>query len=57
MGTHSQTIIRETTRLLEDAQEYDRMTHIANPFGDGRASKRIVDFIKHELNNNKNERY
>jgi UDP-N-acetylglucosamine 2-epimerase (non-hydrolysing) len=57
VGTRSQTIIRETTRLLEDAQEYDRMTHIANPFGDGRASKRIVDFIKHELNNNKNERY
>jgi UDP-N-acetylglucosamine 2-epimerase (non-hydrolysing) len=53
VGTRSQTIIRETTRLLEDAQEYERMTHIANPFGDGRASKRIVDFIKHELNNNK----
>jgi UDP-N-acetylglucosamine 2-epimerase (non-hydrolysing) len=55
VGTCSQTIIRETTRLLEDAQEYDRMTHIANPFGDGRASKRIVDFIKHELNNHKKE--
>ena len=53
VGTHSQTIIRETTRLLEDTQEYERMTHIVNPFGDGRASKRIVDFIKHELNNNK----
>ncbi len=53
VGTRSQTIIRETTRLLEDAQEYERMTHIANPFGDGCASKRIVDFIKHELNNNK----
>ena len=49
VGTRSQTIIRETTRLLEDAQEYERMTHIANPFGDGRASKRIVDFIKHKL--------
>ena len=51
VGTRSQTIIRETTRLLEDAQEYERMTHIANPFGDGRASKRIVDFIKLEFNN------
>ena len=51
VGTRSQTIIRETTRLLEDTQEYERMTHIANPFGDGRASKRIVDFIKLEFNN------
>lgn len=53
VGTHSQTIIRETTRLLEDTQEYERMINIVNPFGDGRASKRIVAFIKHELNNNK----
>ena len=51
VGTRSQTIIRETTRLLEYTQEYERMTHIANPFGDGRASKRIVDFIKLEFNN------
>ena len=53
VGTDPQTIIRETTRLLEDTQEYERMTHIVNPFGDGHASKRIVDSIKHELNNNK----
>ena len=49
VGTRSQTIIRETTRLLEDTQEYERMTHIVNPFGDGHASKRIVDFIKLKL--------
>lgn len=56
VGTHSQTIIRETTRLLEDTHEYERMTHIVNPFGDGHASQRIVDFIKHELNNNNKRR-
>ena len=56
VGTDPQTIIRETTRLLEDTQEYERMTHIVNPFGDGHASQRIVDFIKHELNNNNKRR-
>lgn len=53
VGTNPDTIIAETIRLLEDTKEYNRMANIENPFGDGRASKRIVDFIKHELNNNK----
>lgn len=56
VGTHSQTIIRETTRLLEDTQEYERMINIVNPFGDGMASQRTVNFIKNKFmeNNNNN---
>jgi UDP-N-acetylglucosamine 2-epimerase (non-hydrolysing) len=55
VGTNPDTIVGETIRLLEDTKEYNRMANIENPFGDGRASKRIVNFIKHELNNNKTE--
>ena len=46
VGTNPEAIITETTRLLEDRDEYDRMAHISNPFGDGRAAQRIVDFIR-----------
>jgi UDP-N-acetylglucosamine 2-epimerase (non-hydrolysing) len=45
VGTDSECIVREATRLLEDRQEYDRMARIHNPYGDGRASGRIADLI------------
>lgn len=53
VGTHPDTIITETIRLMEDKKEYDRMTHIVNPFGDGHAALRIVNFIKQKLTNSK----
>ena len=46
VGTNPDAIIAETSRLLEDVEEYNRMSHIQNPFGDGRAAQRIVDFIR-----------
>jgi len=45
VGTDYERIVNETTRLLEDAQAYRRMASVANPYGDGRASQRIVDAI------------
>ena len=33
--------------LLEDRASYDKMAHAANPYGDGRASARIVEVLKH----------
>lgn len=53
VGTHPASIITETTRLLEDTKEYTRMTHIPNPFGDGHAAQRIVNFIWYTLIGNK----
>lgn len=53
VGVHTKTIITETIRLLEDRKEYDRMTHLLNPFGDGHAAQRIVNFIRHKLIDNK----
>ena len=31
--------------LLDDKNEYNRMSQASNPYGDGKASKRIVDEI------------
>jgi len=45
VGTDYERIVNETTRLLEDAQAYQRMASVANPYGDGRASQRIVEAI------------
>lgn len=45
VGTDSETIYKETVRLLTDKAEYDRMSKASNPYGDGHASERIVDAI------------
>jgi UDP-N-acetylglucosamine 2-epimerase (non-hydrolysing) len=45
VGTDYERIVNETARLLEDAQAYRRMASVANPYGDGRASERIVGAI------------
>lgn len=45
VGTDSDVIYNETMRLLNDKEEYDRMSKASNPYGDGHASERIVDAI------------
>ncbi len=45
IGTDTQTIIAETSALLDDADLYARMAQSANPYGDGKAAQRIVDAI------------
>ena len=42
IGTDSDSILRETSRLLEDPSAYDAMARAHNPFGDGLASERIL---------------
>jgi UDP-N-acetylglucosamine 2-epimerase (non-hydrolysing) len=42
VGTNKEGIIRETSRLLDDPYEYQRMSRAVNPYGDGHASRRIV---------------
>ncbi|MEB3352527.1 MAG: UDP-N-acetylglucosamine 2-epimerase (non-hydrolyzing) [Cyanobacteriota bacterium] len=42
IGTDSEAILRETSRLLDDPAAYAAMARAHNPFGDGRASGRIV---------------
>lgn len=45
VGTNSHIIIDEAQKLLDDKTEYDRMSKAHNPYGDGKACERIVDFI------------
>lgn len=45
VGTDVERILAEAARLLDDRAEYERMAHIHNPYGDGRASQRIGDLI------------
>lgn len=46
-GTEEEMIHQITTRLLADPDFYDSMSNVQNPFGDGLASKRIVQIIAH----------
>lgn len=45
VGTDKDRIVRETARLLEDVDEYGKMSRAVNPYGDGRASERIVQSL------------
>jgi len=45
IGTDTRKIVEETTILLENKNEYLRMAKAVNPYGDGRASERIVKII------------
>lgn len=45
VGTDENSIYEETKRLLTDKIEYEKMSKASNPYGDGHASKYIVDAI------------
>ena len=49
VGTNSEMIVKEAQKLLDDASEYDRMSKAHNPYGDGKASLRIREFIINNL--------
>lgn len=46
VGTDQETIVAETINLLDDPGEYSRMSHAHNPYGDGKAAKRIVNHLR-----------
>ncbi|HYZ83205.1 MAG TPA: hypothetical protein VE621_02315, partial [Bryobacteraceae bacterium] len=41
-GTNAKVIVDEAVRLLTDNGSYERMALVHNPYGDGRASERIL---------------
>jgi UDP-N-acetylglucosamine 2-epimerase (non-hydrolysing) len=43
VGTEEKVIVDTVVELLEDAEAYDRMARCVSPYGDGRASQRIVE--------------
>lgn len=45
IGTERQKVYEKTKYLLTDHDEYQRMANTCNPYGDGKASKRIIEAI------------
>ena len=46
VGTDYEKIVNGVSTLLDDAKAYEKMSKATNPYGDGKASQRILDYIK-----------
>jgi UDP-N-acetylglucosamine 2-epimerase (non-hydrolysing) len=46
VGTDTARIVAETARLLDDGAAYRSMAQAVNPYGDGRAARRIVQALQ-----------
>ena len=49
VGTDTQAIVAESSRLLDDADAYKTMSQAHNPYGDGKASERIVKELSRDI--------
>ncbi|MBQ5953963.1 MAG: UDP-N-acetylglucosamine 2-epimerase (non-hydrolyzing) [Lachnospiraceae bacterium] len=47
VGTDEETIYRTFKLLLENKDEYEKMSHACNPYGDGHACNRIADILEY----------
>ncbi len=50
IGTSTQALVEAITILLDDQQAYSEMAQATNPFGDGHAATRILDWFKRNEN-------
>jgi len=46
VGTRAESIFVNTTRVLDDPALYARFSRAQNPYGDGRASERIIAALR-----------
>ncbi len=49
VGTEEENIYKNIKKLLEDKDEYEKMSKASNPYGDGYACKRIADILEKNL--------
>ena len=49
VGTDYKLIVSEVSRLIEDADYYNKINKVSNPYGDGNASQRIADKLIESL--------
>ena len=49
VGTNHDLIVNEVSTLLDDPVAYEKMSKAVNPYGDGKACKRIVDELYRSL--------
>jgi UDP-N-acetylglucosamine 2-epimerase (non-hydrolysing) len=45
VGTDKKRIVSETLELLDNRAAYEKMSKIANPYGDGKAARRILEVL------------
>ena len=53
VGTNERTIYDNFKLLLENKEEYSKMSHASNPYGDGFASTRIADILESSFQSKK----
>lgn len=51
VGTQEDSVKNAMISLLDNKEEYDKMAQTQNPYGDGQASKRILEAISYYFNN------
>jgi len=49
IGTSIDSILYNAAKLIDDKNIYDKMTAYTNPYGDGKASEKIIDIIYNNL--------
>ena len=49
VGTNTKDIYENMTKLLDNKEEYEKMSKASNPYGDGTASKKIADIIEKNM--------
>lgn len=49
VGTDKNLIISEVSKLIDDPAYHNQMSKAVNPYGDGKACERIIDFLKPAL--------
>ena len=52
LGTDIDLICKEVERLLNNKEEYRKMSQAHNPYGDGKACLRIIDSLEKRFNEN-----
>lgn len=50
VGTDSSLIVNEIQALLDEENTYAEMSRAHNPYGDGKACRRVIDFLSEQVN-------
>lgn len=50
VGSQPEVITEQAQKLLDNEQDYQSMSQVQNPYGDGQASQRIIQFLQEVLN-------
>ena len=48
VGTNADKIVAEAQNLLNNESDYEKMSRAHNPYGDGKAASRIVEFLENK---------